>query len=117
MQVVASQRVYDGRALPVGYGAYAPAVVPPAGLRLDHVPRRAAALPDRVAVEIVELGTAGADQHHVNEGHRVGERELQPAAAADAEETAAPGEPAPPAAPAAPGRPTPFGQRATLGPR
>src|SRR5437868_4127566 len=114
MQVVAGQRVDVGRALPVGAGAYAPAVVRPAALRLDHVPRRAAALPDRVAVEIVELGTAGADQHLVNEGHRVGERELQPAAAAAAEEAAASAEAAAPAAPAATGRRTTFRRRTTL---
>src|SRR5438128_620787 len=114
MQVVAGQRVDVGRALPVGAGAYAPAVVRPAALRLDHVPRRAAALPDRVAVEIVELGTAGADQHLVNEGHRVGERELQPAAAAAAEEAAAASaEAAAPAASAATGRRTTLRGRTT----
>src|SRR6185369_10825870 len=91
MQVVAVQRIDVRAAAPVGADARAEAVVEIAGLRLDLVTGSAAGRPGRVAVEIVDLGQAGADAHLVNEGDRVGQRELDAAsvaASAAAEEAA-----------------------------
>ena len=59
-EIVAGQRV-DGRAAaPVGAEPRAEAVVELAGLGLDLVARRAAALSGRVAVEIIEIRQARA---------------------------------------------------------
>ena len=67
----------------------AEAVVEIAGLRLDDVPRRAAARAGGIAMKIIELRPARRDPHLVDEGDGVGQREMQPAAVAAAEQPAA----------------------------
>src|SRR6185369_10725699 len=113
MQVVAVQRIDVRAAPPVGAEPRAEAVVEIAGLRLDLVAGSAAGRPGRVAVEIVDLRQARPDDDLVDEGDRVGERELDPAAVA----AAAPAEEATSATAAAEAAPAATALRARSGGR
>src|SRR5437764_7245856 len=92
MQIIAAGRGGDvdfRPASPIRADPRAQTVVRPSGLSLDMVPESPAGLPGGLAMQIVERREAGTNRHLVDEGNRVGERELQPAAASAAEETAA----------------------------
>src|SRR6185437_3733102 len=82
------ERIDVGRALPVGADPRAQSIVEIAELRLDIVARRSTARSCGVAVEIIEHRSARSDPHLVDEGDRVGQRQLHPAAAAVAAGTA-----------------------------
>src|SRR5438067_11339079 len=92
MQIIAAGRGGDvdfRPASPIRADPRAQTVVRPSGLSLDMVPGSPAGLPGGIAMQIVERRGAGTNRHLVDEGNRVRERELQPAAASAAEETAA----------------------------
>ena len=80
MEVVAGQRVDIRSAAPVGAKPRAEAIVEIAKLRLHRVSRCPASRTGGIAVKIVELGTARRNPNLVDEGDRVGQRELNAAA-------------------------------------